>query len=123
MAKRSAGDPRALIPELLLALSTAPAHTPPALRQAIQARSAASPGSPARETAEIPVELRELVDKIADRATEVTDEDFTALAARGYTLDQLFEVVLSASLGASDARLRRGLDALDSALAQTAKET
>lgn len=123
MAKRSAGDPRVLIPELLEALSNAPACTPAALRQAIQARSGAGPGSPARESAEIPAELHELVDKIADRATEVTDEDFAALAARGYSLDQLFEILLSASLGASHARLRSGLDALDLAVAQTAKET
>ena len=123
MAKRSAGDPRALIPELLEALSHAPAHTPPSLRQAIQARSGAAPGSPARESTEVPAELHELVDKIADRATEVKDEDFAALAASGYTVDQQFEILLSASLGASHARLRSGLDALDLAVAQTAKET
>ncbi len=122
MAKRSAGDPRTLIPELLESLSTAPAATPPALRQAIQTRSGAPPGTPERELAEIPAELRELVDKIADRATEVTDEDFAALSARGYTLDQQFDVVLAASLGASHARLKSGLDALDLAVAQTVKE-
>ncbi len=122
MAKRSAGNPGTLISELLESLSNAPAYTPPALRRAIQARSGASAGSAARETAEIPAELHELIDKIAERPTEVTDEDFTRLSARGYTLDQLFDVVMSASLGASHARLRRGLDALDLAVAQTAKE-
>jgi hypothetical protein len=123
MAKRSAGDPRILIPELLEALSKAPAHTPPALRQAIQARSAAGVGSAARESVEIPAELYDLVDKVANRPTEVTDEDFAVLSARGYTLDQLFDIVLAASLGASHARLRSGLDALDLAVARTAKET
>lgn len=122
MAKRSAGDPRTLIAELLENLRTAPAHLPPALRQAIQARAGAAAGFAADGPAEIPADLYELIDKIAERATEVTDEDFAALAARGYTLDQQFEIVLAASLGASHARLRRGLDALDLALAQTNPE-
>lgn len=122
MAKRSAGNPRTLIPDLLRNLSEAPAHLPPALRQAIQARAGAGAGFAANDPAEIPADLHELIDKIAERATEVTDTDFSILSARGYTLDQLFEVVLSASLGASHARLRRGLDALDLAVAQTNSE-
>ncbi len=129
MAKRSAGDPRTLIAEVLDALSNAPAHTPAALRQAIQARSAAfaesggSGGSTASEATEIPAELHELIDKIAERATEVTDEDFAVLSARGYTVDQLYEIVLCAATGPSHARLRRGLDALDLAVSQLAKES
>lgn len=129
MAKRSAGDPRILIPDLLEALSNAPAHTSPALRRAIQERSArfagtaGTAGSPAWESAEIPAELHDLIDKIADRATEVTDEDFAVLSARGYTVDQLYEIVLCAAIGASHARLKRGLDSLDLAVSQVERES
>jgi hypothetical protein len=126
MAKRSAGDPRVLIPELLEALSNAPAHTSPALRQAIQMRSAMSSGtvgSVARVSTDVPSELHELVDKIADRATEVTDEDFAVLSARGYTVDQLYEIVLCAAIGPSHARLKRGMDVLDLAVSQVSQES
>ncbi len=62
----------------------------------------------------VPAELQALVDKIHRHAYKVTDEDFARLRAE-YEDDQLFEVVVSAALGASRNRLLAGLEALDDA--------
>jgi hypothetical protein len=63
---------------------------------------------------EPPEELRGLVEKIRLHAYRVTDEDLNALRDR-YTEDQLFEVVVAASLGAADLRLRAAMRALEEA--------
>lgn len=62
----------------------------------------------------VPADLKLLVDKIHDHAYKVTDEDVAQLQAK-YSDDQLFEVVVSAALGASRRRLLAGLEALDEA--------
>ncbi|HJR67859.1 MAG TPA: hypothetical protein VJ802_15620 [Gemmatimonadaceae bacterium] len=62
----------------------------------------------------MPEELQTLVDKIHRHAYRVTDEDFARLRTK-YQDDQLFEVVVSAALGASRKRLLAGLKALDEA--------
>lgn len=61
-----------------------------------------------------PSDLQPLVDKIHRHAYKVTDEDFARVQTK-YTDDQLFEIVVSASLGASRQRLLAGLKALDEA--------
>ena len=71
-------------------------------------RSAAAEGSG------VAADLQPLVDKIHRHAYRVTDEDVSRLQAT-YGDDQMFEVVVSAALGASWQRLRAGLEALDSA--------
>jgi alkylhydroperoxidase family enzyme len=76
-----------------------PGHLPAEVREAVAAGR------------DVPSELRPLVAKVADEAYRVTDEDFAPLRAR-YSEDELFEVVVSAALGASLARLRAGLRAL-----------
>jgi len=63
---------------------------------------------------EAPDELRTLVEKIDRHAHEVTDEDLAALREK-YSEDQLFEIVVAASFGAADRRLRAGLRALEEA--------
>jgi hypothetical protein len=78
-----------------------PATTPAALRQAV------ARGEP-------PEDLRALVEKIRRHAYQVTDEDLAALGGR-YTQDQLFEIVVAASFGAAEHRLRAGLRALEEA--------
>lgn len=78
-----------------------PGTTPAALRQAV-ARG------------EAPEDLRALVDKIRRHAYQVTDEDLAALGDR-YTEDQIFEIVIAASFGAAEHRLRAGLRALEDA--------
>ncbi|MDQ3244159.1 MAG: hypothetical protein M3Q09_10560 [Gemmatimonadota bacterium] len=71
-------------------------------------RKAAADGS------SVPVDLQALVDKIHRHAYKVTDDDIARLRAR-YGDDQMFEVIVSASLGASRQRLLAGLQALDEA--------
>jgi hypothetical protein len=51
------------------------------------------------------------VDKIHRHAYKVTDEDMARVQAK-YGDDQMFEIVVSAALGASAQRLLAGLDAL-----------
>jgi hypothetical protein len=78
-----------------------PGHVPPELRQA------ASRG-------EAPEDLRGLDAKIREAPWTVSDEDVAAL--RGpYTQDELFEIIVAASMGAADERLRAGLEALERA--------
>lgn len=63
---------------------------------------------------DMPAELQPLIDKIHDLADTVTDEDLAALQKK-YTDDELFEIIVSAALGASRKRLLAGLDALEHA--------
>lgn len=62
----------------------------------------------------VPEELQSVVDKIHRHAYKVTDDDIARLQTR-YSDDQLFEIVVSAALGASRQRLIAGLDALEEA--------
>lgn len=94
---------------------TAPGETDPALRRAIEARSAELGGRsepPGTASGEIPEALRGYVDKVARHAYKVTDRDVEALKAAGYSEDAIFEITLSAALGAGLSRLERGLAAL-----------
>jgi hypothetical protein len=59
----------------------------------------------------MPADLQSLVDKIHRHAYKVTDEDMARVQAK-YGDDQMFEIVVSAALGASAQRLLAGLDAL-----------
>ena len=77
-----------------------PGHTDPELRQRLAERR------------EVPEDLRALVDKIEARAYQVTDEDVARLKVK-YTDDELFEIVVAATLGAALDRLGAGLRALE----------
>jgi hypothetical protein len=77
-------------------------ETDPSLRQ-----SAAS-------DAGLPPDLQPLVDKIHRHAYKVTDEDI-ARAQATYGDDKMFEIVVSAALGAANQRLQAGLRALNEA--------
>ncbi len=79
-----------------------PGETDPAIRQA------------AAEGSGVPADLQPLVDKIHRHAYRVTDEDIAALRER-YGDDRMFEIVVSAALGASRRRLLAGLAALNDA--------
>jgi len=75
---------------------------------AVELRRAAAKG------AGLPNDLQALVDKIHRHAYQVTDDDVARLRA-AYGDDALFEIIVSASLGASRKRLLAGLEALDKA--------
>lgn len=62
----------------------------------------------------VPADLQVLVDKIHQHAYKVTDDDIASVQTK-YGDDQLFEIVVSAALGASRQRLVAGLTALDAA--------
>jgi hypothetical protein len=65
----------------------------------------------AAEGTAVPPELQALVDKIHRHAYRVTDDDIARLRAT-YGDDEMFEIIVSAALGASRKRLLAGLDAL-----------
>jgi alkylhydroperoxidase family enzyme len=62
----------------------------------------------------VPADLQALVDKIHRHAYKVTDDDIARAQAK-YGDDQMFEIVVSAALGASRNRLLAGLKALNEA--------
>ncbi len=95
-----------------------PGHSSNALRQAVFARARGSdPLSPSPfgrggTNEELPVVLAAYVDKVARHAYKVTDEDVVSLQRAGNSDDALFELTVSAALGAALLRLERGLAAL-----------
>lgn len=61
---------------------------------------------------ELAEDLRSYVTKVRLHAYRVTDEDVDALSVAGYTEDQIFELTISAALGAGRERLEAALAAL-----------
>jgi hypothetical protein len=68
----------------------------------------------AAEGSGVPAELQSLIDKVHAHAYKVTDEDVARVQAT-YGDDRMFEIIVSAALGASLKRLLAGLNALDKA--------
>jgi hypothetical protein len=62
----------------------------------------------------LPQHLAILVEKIHQHSYKIVDEDIEA-ALTGCSEDQLFEIILSACVGASEQRVRAGLKAADEA--------
>ena len=89
-----------------------PGHTPAELRRAVLARALGAPGEDIPPIPPIPPALAAYVDKVARHAYRVTDEDLAALQRAGNSDDALFELTVSAALGAALGRLERGLAAL-----------
>lgn len=88
--------------------------TDPRLRQAVAARAAELGGGPSgAEEVEIPEGLRKHVETTARHAYRITDEDVDTLRRAGYSEDEIFEVSVSAAVGAGLARLERGLALLE----------
>ena len=79
-----------------------PGESDPALRAAVAGR------------ADVPADLAALVDKIHRHAYKVTDEDVARLEA-AYGAERMFELIVSAAIGASRERLDAGLRALEEA--------
>jgi hypothetical protein len=67
--------------------------------------------------ADIPPPLQTLIGKVATRPAQVTDADFDAAQASGFSEDQLFELVISAAVGQSARLYDSGLAALAQAAA------
>ncbi len=110
----------ALTKRLIDSVLGTPGHTTTELRRAVLARAFGPLSSPVpisgteRGTGgeDIAPDLAGYVDKVALHAYKVTDEDLVALKRAGNSDDLLFEVTVSAALGAAVGRLERGLSAL-----------
>jgi alkylhydroperoxidase family enzyme len=104
-----------LFRDLVRSILTTPGDTDPALRRTIEARSAELGGGLGERPApgEVPEALRAYVDKVALHAYKVTDRDIDELKKAGYSEDAIFEITLSAALGAGQSRLERALAALE----------
>lgn len=87
------------VAKLTTAVLDSAGQTEPALRRAVAAR----------RTSDIPAALRSYVDKVAQHAYKVTDDDIAALNRAGYSEDQIFEVTAAAAVGAALARMERGI--------------
>lgn len=79
----------------------APGHTEATLRRA------------AAEGRGLPPPLAAYVDKVRRHAYKITDEEVAGLQRVGYSEDQLFEITVSAALGAAHERLVAALVALE----------
>jgi hypothetical protein len=66
--------------------------------------------------------LRALIDKVVHHAYQVTDDDVAAVKASGISEDEIFELVICASIGEATRQLDAALDALDEATAGRAVE-
>ena len=105
----------ALVERLVDSVLATPGHTTSKLRHAVFARAARLGGrrDPAEKPRDgVPPPLAGYIDKVALHAYKVTDEDLIALKRAGNSDDLLFEVTVSAALGAAVGRLERGLSAL-----------
>lgn len=96
-------DPHALLRDRVLrSVLEGPGESDPAIRKA------------AMEGTGVPADLQALTEKVHSHAYKVTDEDVARVQPK-YGDDRLFEIIVSAALGASRKRLLAGLDALDKA--------
>ena len=68
---------------------------------------------------DVPAAARALIDKVANHAWKVTDEDVAAAKAAGLSDDQIFELAICAALGQSTRQLDSARAALDLAAEQT----
>ena len=97
---------------LVEAVLSSPGETAPALRRTIEAYAAEIGRRPDEQAGKLPTELVTHVTKVALHAYKTTGEDIKALRQAGYSEDAIFEITLSAALGAGMARLDRGLAVL-----------
>ena len=102
----------ALSQRLIDAILTSPGETDLTLRRAIEEQSAQWSSSSPQQVEQVPPELVTYVKKVALYAYKTTEEDIEALRRAGYDEDAIFEITLSAALGAGMTRLERGLAAL-----------
>jgi hypothetical protein len=100
MSLPPSGDKQALVRAIEQRILTGPGMAPPDLRAKAFADS------------DLPEPLATLVDKVANRSFQVTDADFAAAVAAGFTEDQLFELVICAAVGESSRMYQAGLVAL-----------
>lgn len=83
------------------------------LRGTIEARAAQLGGRTLLAPPDpLPAEVERYTTKVAVHAYRVSDQDMEALKGAGYSEDAIFEITVSAALGAGMVRLESGLRAL-----------
>ncbi len=91
---------------------TSPGETDPTLRRAIAEQAAQLSSRSSHQVEQVPPAVVTYVNKVALHAYKITDADIEALRRAGYSEDAIFEMTVSAALGAGMIRLERGLAAL-----------
>ena len=104
-----------LMAQLISAVYQGKGVTDQALRGAT--KTAIIPGSDELEAGDgpIPAVLRPYLHKVSRHAYKITDRDMENLKAEGYSEDAIFELTVSAAVGAGLGRLCQGLAALGDA--------
>ena len=97
---------------LIDAIQSSPGETDPALRKAVKEHSSLISLHASVPVDQMPAALNSYVKKVALHAYKVTEEDVERLRTAGYNEDAIFEITLSAALGAGMTRLESGLAAL-----------
>lgn len=82
-----------------------------------EGRASAEQRASAFSNAGLSQPLDGLLAKVATRPTQVTDADFAAARAAGFSEDELFELVICAAVGQSTRRYDAGLAVLADAVA------
>ncbi len=67
----------------------------------------------------VPEPMRALVDRVTRHAWKVSDEDVAGPKLAGVAEDEIFELVIAASLGESTRQLEAAIAALDAAARET----
>jgi len=96
--------------KLIKRILNGPGQANSILRNAVAAK-AAEHGGQAGNT-DIPSELAAWTEKVAKHAYKTTPEEIDALKAAGYSEDQIFELTISAALGAARFRLESAQSAV-----------
>jgi hypothetical protein len=97
---------------LIDAVISSPGETDPTLRRAVKDLSAQLSSRSFQQVDQVPPELVSYIKKVALHAYKTTGEDIESLETAGYSEDAIFELTLSAALGAAMIRMERGLAAL-----------
>ena len=97
---------------LINGVFNSPGETDPTLRRAIAEQSARLSSRTFQQVEQIPPELVAYIKKVALSAYKISEEDIEALRSADYSEDSIFEITVSAALGAGMTRLERGLAAL-----------
>ncbi len=108
MHTRYAANKQSLIDAVL----SSPGDASLVLRRAVAARSAQLGTRSTQYIEQVPIELERYIARVALYAYQTTDQDIEDLRNVGYSEDAIFEITLSAALGAGMVRLECGLAAL-----------
>ena len=100
------------VKHLLNAVLTSPGAINTSAREAVEVYSAAQSDGTDVITEEISPILWTYLEKVVRHAYKVTDDDIQGLLQAGYSEEAIFEITVSAALGAGMGRLERGLVAL-----------